>query len=315
MQHWNSYWSNTKTLNSFAEGQQQHGYSGDIAQFWQAILQPVAENSTIVDIATGNGGLAVLAQQHNASFNIIATDAADINPLTLFSPSDDCYPALQQIQFMANVPTEQLTLASNSVDLVISQFGFEYAPLAAALAQIHRVLGKKGKFIALVHSQHSFITQDCQDGATVLQQLLQTDGLLSQLMQFANLCQALATETQLSTAQQQQFSEHNTALLQFFRQTQQQFTVQNQQEWFNLIAKDLVPLIMNWQSLTSATVDKTKQNLQHFLQRIQDQIASAWTNQRAEEVKALCQTTWQQVSVEQMQIEEGVLCWIVQLQK
>lgn len=314
MQHWDSYWSNTKTLNSFAEGQQQ-GYSGDIAEFWQKVLQPLADNSSIVDIATGNGGLAVLAQQQNASFKLIATDAADIKPLNVFNPNDDCYSALQQIQFMGQMPTEQLTLASNSADLVISQFGFEYAPLAAALAQIHRVLVAKGQFVALVHSKDSFISQDCLDGAKVLQQLLQAEGLLSQLMDFAYLCQSLSAASLLTEQQQQQFAKHNTALLQFFKHTQQQMGNQNQQEWFNLIAKDLVALIMQWQTLTPEKVAQLTQNLQHFLQRIQDQITSAWTLEQVAQVKALCQATWQQVSVEHMRINEGILCWVLKLTK
>lgn len=315
MQHWNSYWNNTKTLNSFAESHQQQGYSGDIALFWHGIFEPLADNSTILDIATGNGGLAVLAQKYNSSFNLIATDAADIQPLVLFSALDDCYNALQQIQFIGKMPTEHLALSNNSIDLVISQFGFEYAPLITALEQIKRVLKHDGRFIALVHNRDSFITHDCLDGVAVLKQLLIEGGLVDQLLQFANICQSLSGNQVLTTQQQQLFTENNQALLQFFQQVQQHFIDENQKDWFNLIAKDLVELIMQWQNLTTIKVSKVKYNLEHFLLRITDQVNSAWTEQQAEQVKEFCLTHWQKVSLEPKHTKDGLLCWVLQLDK
>ncbi|QBL10071.1 class I SAM-dependent methyltransferase [Rheinheimera sp. D18] len=315
MQHWNSYWNNTKTLNSFAESYHQQGYSGDIALFWHDIFESFANNTAILDIATGNGGLAVLAQQYNTSYKLIATDAADINPLALFGVLDDCYNALQQIQFIGNMPTEHLAFSDGSFDLVISQFGFEYAPLTTALEQIHRVLKYNGQFIALVHSSRSFITQDCIAGITVLHQLLYENGLIEQLSLYAHICQSLSNIKEPTTHQLQQLTEHNKALLETFKQTQLRFTEENQQDWFNLIAKDLVELIMQSQSLTVAKVERIKQDLQYFLQRIKEQIASAWTEQQAEKVKELCLLNWNKVSLQPLQIQEGILCWILRLEK
>jgi len=48
MQHWNSYWSKTKSLNSFAEGEHSQGYTGDIADFWNRLFSTLLVEITFI---------------------------------------------------------------------------------------------------------------------------------------------------------------------------------------------------------------------------------------------------------------------------
>ena len=201
MQHWNSYWSKTKSLNSFAEGEHSQGYTGAIADFWNTLFLTLPSKSVLLDLATGNGGLAVLAQQSNANFDVVASDAASINPLALYSAEDSIYPTLKKIKFVAEMPSEALTFDDNQFDLVMSQFGFEYAQTVEALQQIFRVLKPEGRFIALVHHQNSFISTDCQHGLNVIERLMTSNGLFDQLLDVARLCQSITDKHNLNDQQ------------------------------------------------------------------------------------------------------------------
>ena len=87
MQHWTDYWKNTNALNSFAEGEQGSGYSNEIADFWNSQFKSLSKGSTLVDLGTGNGAVAVLAQLYSeanqSNFQVYGIDAADIPPKKL----------------------------------------------------------------------------------------------------------------------------------------------------------------------------------------------------------------------------------------
>lgn len=314
MQHWNSYWQQTKTLNSFAEGEQSQGYGGDIASFWQRVFTEQDHQATVLDLATGNGGLAVLALQQCVTFDVYAADLASIAPLQLFDQHDAVYPLLQKIHFYPNMAAEQLSFADQKFDLVVSQFGFEYASPEAALQQIYRVLKPAGQFVALVHHQQSFITQDCQAGLQALQYFMMSGGLLDNALDYAMLCQQLALQQPLTAEQQQVLKQHSSSLLARFQQ-QQQLLQGQQQEWFNLLAADIVPLLARWQALTAAAIEVLRQRMTDFAQRLSDQVAAAWSEAQADECRRLWQQQWRDVAITTLDSVDGTLCWIVRLRK
>lgn len=314
MQHWNSYWQNTKTLNSFAEGEQGLGYKGEIAQFWQQVFAVQTVPAKILDLATGNGALAVLALQYDACFEVSASDQADIMPLKLFSEQDDVYPLLKKIKFYGNMPSERLAFADNQFDLAISQFGFEYAKPEPALQQLQRVLKPGGSFIALIHHSESFITEDCRQGMLVLQHFIATGGLLTKVEAFANYCQQLVGNDLLQSEQQLELKRRSDALLQSFIKLQREL-IGEQQDWFSLLAKDIVAVISNWRSLSVQAVDNLQHNMSDFNQRLVDQVASAWDNAQVNKIVRVCNDCWSDVKISCLSVQEGKLCWVLQLKK
>ncbi|MGP5155954.1 class I SAM-dependent methyltransferase [Pseudoalteromonas prydzensis] len=315
MQHWNSYWSNTKSLNSFAEGEHAQGYVGEIADFWQTTFDSFPASAVILDLATGNGGLAVLAQQFEPDFNISASDAALIDPLTIFSPIDPCFQTLKKIQFYGNMPSENLTFAHDQFDRVISQFGFEYANTAAALSEVNRVLKPDGEFIALIHHQDSFISADCQIGLKVLNSLNQPGGLLAQLQDFGDFCQSIDNKAQLTSIQQIQFKEKNANLLQTVKLQQSKCSSENELDWYNLLVKELLPIIMDWRRTDTVRVENFREKLDAFQMRLQDQFSASWSNFNVENIKTFVGNNWTSLEFDVIELEIGILCWVIKAVK
>lgn len=314
MQHWNSYWSKTKSLNSFAEGEHSQGYTGDIADFWNRLFSTLSQESTLLDLATGNGGLAVLAQQSNSSFMVFASDAATIDPLALYSAEDPIYPVLKKIKFIAEMTSEALTFPDQKFNLVMSQFGFEYAKTTEALEQIFRVLKSKGRFVALVHHQDSFISADCRDGLKVIERMMAADGLLEQLIDFARLCQSIIDKSNFTKQQKIEFDQKNINLLGLFKSLQQECANEVELDWFNLLAKDLVPFMMNWQETNEAKVEQVQTNLYHFKLRIADQLKAAWSSEYAEKTTKLINLQGHAATCVPFDIAQGKLCWVLDVQ-
>jgi ubiquinone/menaquinone biosynthesis C-methylase UbiE len=311
MQHWNSYWSKTKSLNSFAEGEHSQGYTGDIADFWNRLFSTLPSNSTVLDLATGNGGLAVLAQQSNPSFTVFASDAATINPIALYNAEDPTYPTLNKIKFIAEMPSEALEFEDKQFNLVMSQFGFEYAQTTEALEQIFRVLQAKGRFVALVHHKDSFISADCRYGLTVIERIMADDGLFEQLLDFARLCQSITDKSNFDQQQKAEFKQKNNSLLTLFKSLQQNCANEVELDWFNLLAKDLVPFMMNWQETNESKVKQIQQSFYYFKLRLADQLEAAWCEERSEEIIKLINMQGHTVNCKPFDISQGRLCWIL----
>lgn len=315
MRHWNSYWSNTKSLNSFAEGEHAQGYVGEIADFWQSTFKAFPSSVKVLDLATGNGGLAVLAQQFGLDFDISASDAASVDPLVIFNPIDPCYQALKKIHFYGNMPSENLEFTNGQFDRVISQFGFEYATPAAALSEVNRILKPGGEFIALIHHQDSFISADCQIGLKILHQLNLPDGLISHLQDFGDFCQSIGNKDQLTVEQQTLFKQKNYFLLQYVKKQQSLYDVEDELDWYNRLVKELLPVIIDWRHTDTQRVMDICEKLYFFQLRLQDQYAAAWSNLNMEKMKSLCKKSWSSCEFDILQSETGTLCWIIKARK
>jgi ubiquinone/menaquinone biosynthesis C-methylase UbiE len=314
LQHWDNYWQKNKTLNSFAEGEQGLGYAGDIAKFWHTIFVDLKSNSKLLDLATGNGGLAVLALQYNIAFDVSASDKANIAPLQLFTQQDAIFKYLKKIKFFSNMPSEALTFADAEFDMVISQFGLEYAEPVSTLQQLHRILKPAGKLVALVHHAESFISSDCRIGLAVLQVFTDENGLLSTIKQFATFCEPLQKLPALTIAQQQLLKQRSDYLLASFKASQQVLS-EEQREWFNDIAKNIVPLLGDWRSLTVLAVNKFMESLHYFSQRLADQLTATLSIEKIKTIQQLSEQQGFSVSISTLDTKEGKLCWIVQITK
>lgn len=164
-QQWSTFWEKG-TPTTFL-GRYQNNYDGNIADFWNTFFGRLPNNVQILDLATGNGALALLAANFAAKqgrhFDITGLDYAEIDPAGKVLPSQT-EAVRAMISFCPHRTMEQTKLASASFDATISQFGFEYADRELAIAEVSRVLKPNGRFAALMHVEGSILHQQAISG-------------------------------------------------------------------------------------------------------------------------------------------------------
>lgn len=152
IEQWDRYWAygNIHSFSQVAGG----NYQGRIAAFWQDCFRAIEPGSRILDIATGNGAIPLLAlaesDRLSLDFDITGVDLADIDPAQgVKDPS--LQSALARITFRGRTPAESLPCDDLSVDLVCSQFGLEYSDLGRSIPEIARVLKPAGRLAVIAH--------------------------------------------------------------------------------------------------------------------------------------------------------------------
>jgi SAM-dependent methyltransferase len=157
-QQWSTFWERG-SITTFM-GRFENNYDSDLLAFWLLELDQIAEDSRIIDLATGNGALALIAARYSAennkNFEITAVDYAEIRPGLGVSNKD--HKLLKQIHFLGNTNIEDTGLEAASFDVAISQFGFEYGDANRSVAEMARLLRPRdSKAILMVHHETSAI--------------------------------------------------------------------------------------------------------------------------------------------------------------
>ena len=136
-------------------------YDGEIREFWDRQFSTLNRNARIVDLATGNGPVALLAAEYSAKhrkhFRIDALDKVPIDPERDIPKQYHVRKWLKDIRFQGNVPNENTGLESQCADLVTSSYGFEYGDLDASANEAARLL-KPGGHIAIIAHHASSVT-------------------------------------------------------------------------------------------------------------------------------------------------------------
>lgn len=163
---WDRYWA-YGNLHSFS--QVSHGnYGGAIAAFWQERFEALPQGACIVDVATGNGAVALLAVDTAAAagraFTVHGTDLAAIDPVNQVS-DDALRERLARIHFHPRTPAESLPFADATIDLVCSQFGIEYSDTARSIPELARVLRPGGQAALILHHHDASIVRAARDEA------------------------------------------------------------------------------------------------------------------------------------------------------
>ncbi|MCC7152863.1 MAG: class I SAM-dependent methyltransferase [Rubrivivax sp.] len=145
---WSRYWAQG-ALHSCATSYD-GAYGGALAAFWRTQFVDLKPGQQVLDIATGNGALPQLLLQTMATtgFQCDAIDRAAIVPTWAAALP----PTLRErLRFHAQIAAEQLPFADSRFDLVISQYGIEYAELPQALRELLRVLRPDGRVALVLH--------------------------------------------------------------------------------------------------------------------------------------------------------------------
>lgn len=172
-QAWTAYWA-SGVLHSCA-GSYLGNYSGPIGAFWRQCFSRLKPDARVLDLASGNGALPLMLWQYvdgRCAFRIDAIDMASIAP-AWYVPEK--YP---EITLHSGIRMESLPFKSG-FDLIISQYGLEYADWPMVLNEVLRVRREGGELAFVMHHADSVLVRVGRVEMEHLQGLLAEDGLLS----------------------------------------------------------------------------------------------------------------------------------------
>lgn len=171
---WSSYWANG-ALHSCV-GSYAGNYAGAIADFWQPLLERLLPDDRMLDIATGNGALPMLAWEQRRTEGAISIDAVD---LATVAPAWYDLRKHPEIRFHSGVRMEQLPFADAGFDLVVSQYGLEYGQWPEALHECLRVCRASGTAAFILHHAESVLVKVGRCELENQRLLLARDGLIA----------------------------------------------------------------------------------------------------------------------------------------
>jgi len=178
IEQWDRYWAygNIHSFSQVAGG----NYQGVVAGFWQVHFESLPGGARVLDVATGNGAIALLALEAGdrieGGLEVHGVDLADIEPEKQVKDTATAA-QLRRIAFHRRTGAEAMPFEDGWFDLVCSQFGVEYSDLARALGEIARVLKPGGRLAAIMHHRDSVLLQATRQELAQLDFVLNDAGL------------------------------------------------------------------------------------------------------------------------------------------
>lgn len=161
---WDNYWSGRGGEQAGAAldgvGVETHG---GIAAFWDGIFGDLPKDTKLVDLACGAG--TVLRRADAAGLSGLT--GADISGGAINALASNMPDVTGVVCALPNTP-----FADGQFDVVVSQYGFEYAGATYAATEISRLIAKGGQFAALSHFKDGAIDKECAGKAGKAQALL-----------------------------------------------------------------------------------------------------------------------------------------------
>ena len=178
---WSDFWQQG-FLTTFGPSMPDN-YQGAVLEFWRAQLATLESGARILDIACGNGAVALIAAETGKTsgkdFQVTACDLAEINESV--AGSDAINELRGTIKFHSKVANEKLPFKPGSFDLVVSHYGVEYGDLPHSISEIRRVLAPGGTFVALAQHSDSPLLQAARSESRAYQSVLKDLNILGRV--------------------------------------------------------------------------------------------------------------------------------------
>ena len=168
---WDRFWQYDRVA-SFGTGRGASNYGEAIAAGWRDFFAALPAGARVLDLATGNGAVALIAVEAGKDLKVTGADLADIKPAAFVSGGKR---QLKKVRFLARTPAEKLPLEDSSFDAVASQYGLEYSDLERSLPEAVRVLARGGRLRFAMHAAEGSVAADTrraiQDGDFLLDEI------------------------------------------------------------------------------------------------------------------------------------------------
>jgi len=179
---WQSYWREDRLAACMPDDP----VAADVIEaHWYAFFSDLDSGTRVLDVATGNGVLLLWAARAAAGrgrrLRCVGVDLADIDPQRYLARYRD---ELGDTHFLANTPAESLPFDDASFDILVSQYGLEYADLEAGLDEAARVLKPGGTLRWLAHSGDSAIVAQGRGQLREIRMLLARRGPFARMQAF-----------------------------------------------------------------------------------------------------------------------------------
>jgi len=163
---WSRYWHSAQLAACM--GGEDGNYAGVVRAAWEQFFRQADNGSIIVDLATGNGAVALIAaavsEQDGLELEVHGVDRADLAPEIAAKEQLDL---LGKIHFHPKTSIESMPFSNRSVAMISSQYGIEYSNALAGLKECARILKPNGRLMVITHSKDSSVMKqtnlDLQD--------------------------------------------------------------------------------------------------------------------------------------------------------
>ena len=207
---WRQFWRHGSVTTFERSGNP--NYDGEIREFWERQFATLTEGARVVDLATGNGAVALLAAEYSATheldFVVEGLDKAEIQPEKDLENAQAAQQWLNHVRFRGGAPNEATGLADECVDLVTSQYGFEYGDPAAGAGEIMRILQPGGRFALITHHANSVVVREAAEGLEQHRLCLQRERLLERAGRVVDAMAAAESDFEKRLLKQDRKAEH-----------------------------------------------------------------------------------------------------------
>jgi len=170
-ERWNRYWEHgflTSCAGAFSGN-----YEGTLKSVWERFIAGCPPGSRVLDICTGNGAIAMIANEisrdRSLDLEIHAIDSAVIRPLATVKNDRDL---LEGIRFYSETPAESTPFPDDHFHAVSGQYAFEYTSEDGCIAELARITAPGGRLQFVIHHSGSVVIEtsreELRNGAIVL---------------------------------------------------------------------------------------------------------------------------------------------------
>ncbi|NVJ68203.1 MAG: class I SAM-dependent methyltransferase [Gammaproteobacteria bacterium] len=198
-ENWSNYWKQG-LLDSCARTIE--SADSEITQYWKNVAESIQANQTIVDLCTGAGAVIKELTQMLGDNEVQSTKFYGVE-LSSYPNQEVEYKqriGIANLELFNNTSIEKIPLSDQSVDLLVSQFGVEYALSDDFYSEVARLLKVSGKVNFVMHHSNSILYRVANEEAAhykFINEEIDLFGILEQLVPYFALLKNPANKAKL----------------------------------------------------------------------------------------------------------------------